>query len=66
MTPLVFIGKGITFYSGGISIKPSSKMKLMQDNMGGAAAVTSSALAIVKLKFPYIIFVYYIRLVCTD
>ncbi|GJE89429.1 leucyl aminopeptidase family protein [Phanerochaete sordida] len=51
-TPLVFVGKGITFDSGGISIKPSADMKLMRGDMGGAATVVSSALAIAKLRLP--------------
>ena len=51
-TPLVFVGKGITFDTGGISIKPSSGMKLMRGDMGGAATVCASALAIAKLKLP--------------
>ncbi|EKM60163.1 uncharacterized protein PHACADRAFT_85243 [Phanerochaete carnosa HHB-10118-sp] len=50
--PLVFVGKGITFDSGGISIKPSLGMKLMRGDMGGAATVVSAALAIAKLKVP--------------
>lgn len=37
--PLVFIGKGITFDTGGISIKPSDKMEAMKHDMAGAAAV---------------------------
>lgn len=37
--PLAFVGKGITFDSGGISIKPSLKMEDMKGDMGGAAAV---------------------------
>lgn len=52
--PLVFVGKGITFDSGGISLKPSADMKLMRGDMGGAAAVCSAALAIAKLKMPYV------------
>ncbi|KAG8996867.1 hypothetical protein FRB94_007997 [Tulasnella sp. JGI-2019a] len=51
-SPVVFVGKGITFDSGGISLKPSANMKLMRGDMGGAATVTSSALAIAKLKIP--------------
>jgi aminopeptidase len=46
--PLVLIGKGITFDSGGISIKPSSKMDEMRADMTGAAAVMSAVLAIAK------------------
>lgn len=37
--PLVVIGKGITFDSGGISLKPAAKMHEMKGDMGGAAAV---------------------------
>jgi leucyl aminopeptidase len=37
--PLVFVGKGITFDTGGISLKPSEKMEMMKRDMAGAAAV---------------------------
>ena len=37
--PLVFVGKGITFDTGGISLKPSLKMEMMKQDMAGAAAV---------------------------
>lgn len=37
--PLVFVGKGITFDTGGISIKPGNKMEAMKHDMAGAAAV---------------------------
>ena len=37
--PICFVGKGITFDSGGISIKPSEKMEEMKYDMSGAAAV---------------------------
>ncbi len=37
--PLAFVGKGVTFDSGGISIKPSRGMEDMKGDMGGAAAV---------------------------
>ncbi|KAJ6601093.1 leucine aminopeptidase [Mycena vulgaris] len=50
--PLVLVGKGITFDSGGISLKPGDDMKLMRGDMGGAAAVVSAALAIAQLKLP--------------
>ncbi|KAI0311992.1 leucine aminopeptidase [Amylostereum chailletii] len=46
--PLAFVGKGITFDSGGISIKPSAGMKLMR----GAAAVVAATLAIAQLRLP--------------
>jgi leucyl aminopeptidase len=38
--PLAFIGKGVTFDTGGISIKPAASMEDMKGDMGGAAAVT--------------------------
>ena len=47
---LGLIGKGITFDSGGISIKPSRNMGDMKGDMAGAAAVISSIEAISKLK----------------
>ncbi|EDR01445.1 uncharacterized protein LACBIDRAFT_186220 [Laccaria bicolor S238N-H82] len=50
--PLAFVGKGITFDSGGISLKPGAGMKLMRGDMGGAAAVVSAAWAIAKLQLP--------------
>ncbi|KAJ7447191.1 leucine aminopeptidase [Mycena latifolia] len=50
--PLVLVGKGITFDTGGISLKPGADMKLMRGDMGGAAAVVSAALAIAQLKLP--------------
>jgi len=37
--PLVFVGKGITFDTGGISLKPADKMEMMKHDMAGAAAV---------------------------
>jgi leucyl aminopeptidase len=37
--PLAFVGKGVTFDTGGISIKPSAKMDEMKYDMGGSAAV---------------------------
>jgi len=50
--PLVLVGKGITFDTGGISIKSAADMKLMRGDMGGAAAVVAAALAIAQLKLP--------------
>ncbi|MBT9368448.1 leucyl aminopeptidase [Rhizobium sp. CSW-27] len=38
--PLAFIGKGVVFDTGGISIKPAANMEDMKGDMGGAAAVT--------------------------
>ena len=50
--PIAFIGKGVVFDSGGISIKPGAGMEDMKGDMGGAAAVTGlmHALAARKAK----------------
>lgn len=42
--PLVFVGKGLTFDSGGISIKPSMGMDAMKGDMAGSAATISSVI----------------------
>lgn len=41
--PLAFVGKGITFDTGGLDLKPASAMRLMKKDMGGAAAVLGLA-----------------------
>ncbi len=41
-TPLVFVGKGVTFDTGGISIKPAAGMEAMKWDMGGAGAVAGA------------------------
>ena len=46
--PLAFIGKGVVFDTGGISIKPSAGMEDMKGDMGGAAAVVGLMLALAK------------------
>lgn len=46
------IGKGVSFDSGGLDIKPAQGMRLMKKDMGGAAHVLGLALAIMKLKLP--------------
>ncbi|WP_424534771.1 leucyl aminopeptidase [Sphaerisporangium viridialbum] len=48
-TTLAFVGKGITFDSGGLSLKPSASMAWMKSDMGGAGAVLGALLAIAKL-----------------
>jgi len=48
--PLVLVGKGITFDSGGISIKPSQDMDEMKFDMGGAASVLGTFRAIGEFK----------------
>jgi leucyl aminopeptidase len=49
---VVLVGKGITFDSGGISIKPLDGMKLMRKDMGGAAAVCGAVLGAADLGLP--------------
>lgn len=48
--PLAFVGKGLTFDCGGVSIKPSAKMEEMKYDMCGGAAVIGTMLAIARLK----------------
>ena len=48
--PLAFIGKGVCFDTGGISIKPSAGMEEMKGDMGGAAAVTGLMMSLAKRK----------------
>jgi leucyl aminopeptidase len=47
--PLVLVGKGITFDTGGISIKPAERMEEMKHDMSGAAAVIGAMQAIAQL-----------------
>ncbi|TVM04362.1 MAG: leucyl aminopeptidase [Candidatus Brocadia sp. WS118] len=49
---LVFIGKGITFDSGGICLKQAKDMDLMKSDMSGAAAVMGAIMALSKMKVP--------------
>jgi leucyl aminopeptidase len=48
--PLALIGKGVTFDTGGISIKPAAGMEAMKWDMGGAGAVAGAMLAIAGRK----------------
>lgn len=50
--PIVLVGKGVTFDSGGISIKPSAGMAEMKMDMSGAAAVIGAFEAASRLKLP--------------
>ena len=47
---MAFVGKGLTFDSGGISIKPADGMHLMKNDMAGGAAVLGAMQAIGRLK----------------
>ena len=48
--PVVFIGKGVTFDTGGISIKPAAGMDMMKWDMGGAGAVAGAIKALAGRK----------------
>jgi leucyl aminopeptidase len=50
--PIVLIGKGITFDSGGISIKPAASMEDMKMDMAGGAAVLGTMQALAQLNYP--------------
>lgn len=50
--PYVLVGKGITFDSGGISIKPGAKMDEMKYDMGGAASVFGTLRTVTELGLP--------------
>lgn len=47
---LALVGKGVTFDSGGLSIKPANSMETMKDDMSGAAAVIETMSVIAQLK----------------
>jgi leucyl aminopeptidase len=47
-----FVGKGITFDTGGLALKPAQGMEAMKSDMSGAAAVCAAVLAIATLKLP--------------
>ncbi|ORZ40852.1 hypothetical protein BCR44DRAFT_24265 [Catenaria anguillulae PL171] len=49
---LVLVGKGVTFDSGGVSIKPAAGMALMRGDMGGAATVLAATHAVARLGLP--------------
>jgi leucyl aminopeptidase len=51
-TTVGLVGKGVTFDTGGISIKPSTNMHLMKSDMGGAAAVLGTLELVARLKLP--------------
>ena len=55
--PVVLVGKGITFDTGGISLKPAGEMDEMKYDMGGAASVLGTLKAVLELQLP-------INLVC--
>ncbi|ASD63242.1 M17 family metallopeptidase [Bdellovibrio bacteriovorus] len=52
LKPVAFVGKGITFDTGGLDIKPSSAMRLMKKDMGGAASVIALAQWAAESNYP--------------
>ena len=48
--PVAFVGKGVTFDTGGISIKPAAGMEAMKWDMGGAGAVVGAMIALARRK----------------
>ncbi|MEQ4205877.1 leucyl aminopeptidase [Actinopolymorpha sp. B9G3] len=55
---LALVGKGITFDTGGISLKPADSMVTMKCDMGGAAAVLAATTAIAELGLPVAVTAY--------
>ena len=51
---LKILGKGVTFDTGGISIKPASKMEDMRADMGGAANVVGALQIVASLGLPLV------------
>ena len=49
---VALVGKGITFDSGGLSLKPAASMEEMKSDMGGAAAVLAGVTAVAELGLP--------------
>jgi leucyl aminopeptidase len=49
---ITLVGKGITFDSGGLDLKPSKAMEMMKKDMGGSATVLGLAMAIMAAKLP--------------
>ena len=52
VAPLVLVGKGITFDTGGVSLKPAAEMDEMKYDMGGAASVLGTLKACVEMELP--------------
>jgi leucyl aminopeptidase len=50
--PVVLVGKGVTFDTGGISLKPAAEMDEMKFDMSGAGSVLGTLLAVAEMKLP--------------
>jgi len=57
-TTVALVGKGITFDTGGISIKPGAKMDQMTSDMAGAAAAVATVLGAARLGLPVTVIAY--------
>ncbi|MCZ4500027.1 MAG: pepA 2 [Marmoricola sp.] len=55
---VALVGKGITFDSGGLSIKPAGSMPAMKSDMAGAAAIAAAVQAIAELEIPVAVTAY--------
>ena len=55
---VAFVGKGVTYDSGGLTIKPGSSMATMKYDMGGAAAVIAATFAIAERELPVAVTTY--------
>ncbi len=51
-SPIALVGKGVTFDSGGLSLKPSASMEDMKSDMTGAAVVVAAMQAVARLELP--------------
>ncbi len=51
-SPIIFVGKGVVYDTGGMNLKPGDSMSHMKDDMAGAAAVASAIFAIALAKLP--------------
>lgn len=50
--PIILVGKGVTYDTGGLSLKPSASMAKMKSDMAGAAAVAGAFYAVAKNRLP--------------
>ena len=55
---VAFVGKGVTYDSGGLTIKPGSTMATMKYDMGGSAAVIAATFAVAALELPVAVTTY--------
>eukprot|EP00596_Hydrurales_sp_CCMP1899_P008392 CAMPEP_0119041010 /NCGR_PEP_ID=MMETSP1177-20130426/11093_1 /TAXON_ID=2985 /ORGANISM="Ochromonas sp, Strain CCMP1899" /LENGTH=633 /DNA_ID=CAMNT_0007006619 /DNA_START=8 /DNA_END=1907 /DNA_ORIENTATION=+ len=51
--PIVLVGKGVCYDTGGINLKSAGSMKTMKHDMGGSAAALGTFLALTQTEFPY-------------